>query len=247
MEETVPVKKTTLLIIVSVVVAIAAFAVGYLVGQGSTGAAIANTDNGNSDIIKISDPFGDDAVLGNKNAPIIVIEFSDYQCPYCSAAAGYNQDLIDKFKAQDPTWIASEPKLMEAAKSGKIGFVFKDFPLSNLHQFANKAAEAAECAGEQGKYYEYHDKLFENQNTWSTGDAITEFKKYASDLGLDTSKFNQCLDSDKYANEVQKDFQDGVSYKVEGTPTFFIGNVKDGFEIVVGAQSYSVFEQAINQ
>ncbi len=166
----------------------------------------------------------DDPVLGDPNAPVTIIEFSDYQCPFCRRFWQQTLPLIKQ----------------NFIDTGKVKLVYRDFPL-NFHQYAQKAAEAAECAGEQGKYWEYHDILFERQSEWST-QGVQKFKDYAAELGLDLEQFSSCLDSGKYAQEVQKDYQDGVSYGVQGTPTFFINGVK-----IVGAQPYQTFETVINQ
>jgi len=163
----------------------------------------------------------DDPVKGSKDAPVTIIEFSDFQCPYCGRFYQQTLPLIEE----------------NYIKTGKVKIVYRDFPLS-FHQYAQKAAEAAECAHEQGKFWEYHDKLFENQNALD----VASLKQYASELGLDAQKFNDCLDSGKKASEVQKDFNDGSMYGVSGTPTFFINGIP-----LVGAQPYSVFEQIINQ
>ncbi len=163
----------------------------------------------------------DDAFLGNANAPVKIVEFSDYQCPFC--ARFYSNTL---------------PSLKKNfIETGKVKFVYRDFPLG-FHQEAQPSAEAAECAGEQGKYWEMHDKIFENQQSMST----SSYKQWAADIGLNTEQFNSCLDSGKYASEVQKDFSDGQAAGVSGTPTFFINGKK-----VVGAQPYEAFEQVINQ
>ena len=166
----------------------------------------------------------DDPVLGNPDAPVTIIEFSDYQCPFCRRFWQQTLPLIKQ----------------NFIDTGKVKLVYRDFPL-NFHQYAQKAAEAAECAGEQGKYWEYHDILFERQAEWSA-QGVQKFKDYAVELGLDLEQFSSCLDSGKYAQEVQKDYQDGISYGVRGTPTFFINGVK-----IVGAQPYQTFETVINQ
>jgi len=113
--------------------------------------------------------------------------------------------------------------------------VYRDFPLS-FHQNAQKAAEAAECSGEQGKYYEFHNKIFENQSAID----VASLKTYASEIGLDQTAFDTCLDSGAMSAEVQADFADGQAYGVSGTPTLFINGTK-----IVGAQPFSVIEQAI--
>ncbi|MBI2548217.1 thioredoxin domain-containing protein [Candidatus Woesearchaeota archaeon] len=163
----------------------------------------------------------DDAAKGSSKAPITIIEFSDFQCPYCGRFYAETLPLI-KEKYID---------------TGKVQFVYRDFPLG-FHQHAQKAAEAAECAGEQEKYWEYHNLLFENQNALDT----TSLKAYAKQLGLNTGEFNQCLDEGKMTAEVQNDFEQGSRYGVTGTPAFFINGVE-----IVGAQPYAAFEQIIEQ
>ena len=175
----------------------------------------------------------DDAVLGNKNAPVTIVEFSDYQCPFCRRS--YTQVF---------------PLLKENfINTGKVKFIFRDFPLSSIHPGAVIASQAAECADDEGKYWEMHDKMFDEQNKLGTGTVpitLDDLKKWANELGLDIIKFNSCLDTQKYLKEVEKDFTDGASYGVQGTPAYFIGNDKEGYKIISGAQPYQVFEQAIN-
>jgi protein-disulfide isomerase len=163
----------------------------------------------------------DDAVMGDASAPVEIIEFSDYQCPYCGRFFSETLGQIED----------------EYISTGKVKLVYRDFPLS-FHPQAQKAAEAAECAGEQGKYFEMHDMIFSNQQSIQ----VADLKGYASVLGLDQNQFDTCLDSGKYESEVKQDFQDGAAAGVSGTPTFFINGVK-----VVGAQPYSAFKQIIDQ
>ncbi len=161
----------------------------------------------------------DDPVKGDANAPVTIVEFSDFQCPFCA------RWFTDTFPQLNEKYI----------KTGKVKLVFRDFPLS-FHENAQKAAEASECADEQGKFWEMHDKLF--QNAGALG--VTNLKQYAADLKLDTAKFNTCLDTGKFASEVQKDMADGSSYGVSGTPAFFINGVN-----LVGAQPFSAFDVEI--
>ena len=134
---------------------------------------------------------------------------------------------------------------IEQTYEGKVRFVLRNFPVHG--DPAVKLAEATLCAGDEGKFWEYHDKLWETFSTSSeqaaTGvDALVSgLKGYASDLGLDTAAFNDCLDSDKYLSQVTKDAQDAQSYGVTGTPAFFING-----QPVSGAQPFSVFQQAID-
>ncbi|MBR9678484.1 MAG: DsbA family protein [Nanoarchaeota archaeon] len=166
----------------------------------------------------------DDPVKGSANAPVTIVEFSDFECPFCARFYEQTMGLIDENYIQ----------------TGKVKLVFRDFPLA-FHENAQKASEAAECADEQGKFWEYHDSLFENQGEWSSI-GVNKFKEYAQELGLNTEKFDACLDSGKYASEVQKDLSDGQGYGVSGTPTFFVNGIK-----IVGAQPYSAFQQLIEQ
>jgi protein-disulfide isomerase len=145
----------------------------------------------------------DSQVLGNKDAKVVIVEFSDFQCPACRAA---------------------HPIVKQVAKEygDKILFVYRHFPLISAHPFAIKAAEAAEAAGEQGKFWEYHNILFDNQENLKTDD----LKKYAEQLGLDMTKFNDALDSGKFKEKVTNDLDEGQALGVSATPTFFINNEK---------------------
>tara|TARA_Y100000310_G_scaffold345030_1_gene461292 strand:+ start:3769 stop:5034 length:1266 start_codon:yes stop_codon:yes gene_type:complete len=168
---------------------------------------------------RIDISIDDDEIKGDPGAPVTLIEFSDYECPYCARFASQTLVQIDE----------------KYIKTGKVRLVFRDFPLGT-HRNAQKAAEAAECAGEQGKYYEYHDKLFENQKSLS----IDNFKAWAGDLDLDIEMFNECLDNSEQADEVKKDLQDGQIAGVSGTPAFFING-----KFISGAQPFEVFERII--
>ncbi len=161
----------------------------------------------------------DDAFLGDKNAPVAMIEWSDYECPFCGR---FYSETLGQIKEK-------------YVKTGKVKFVYRDFPLS-FHPQAQKAAEAAECAGGQGKYYEMHDKLF----TQGVQGGVASFKQYAKDLGLDAAKFDRCLDSGQMAAEIQKDTADGSAAGIRGTPGFVING-----RSISGAQPFQVFDQAI--
>lgn len=162
----------------------------------------------------------DDPVLGDENAPVTIVEFSDFECPFCK-------------RFYDQTY---EQLKTEYVDTGKAKLVYRDLPLP-MHANAQKAHEAAECADDQGKFWEYHDALFENQQSLG----VSSLKGYAEDLGLDTATFNDCLDSGKHADEVKNDLKDANSYGATGTPTFFINGKK-----LVGAQPYQAFKQVID-
>tara|TARA_Y100000310_G_scaffold38326_1_gene35938 strand:+ start:11410 stop:12180 length:771 start_codon:yes stop_codon:yes gene_type:complete len=162
----------------------------------------------------------DDPVLGDKNAPVTIVSFEDYQCPFCKKAFDQTLPLLKK----------------EYIDTGKAKLVFRDYPLG-FHPEAGPAAEASECADDQGKFWEYHDELFNNQQ--SLGRDL--YIKLAGDLGLDVDKFTQCIDNGDFKQEVQNDFSYGSQVGVSGTPTFFINGVK-----LVGAVPYQNFKQIID-
>lgn len=126
-------------------------------------------------------------------------------------------------------------------ENGQILYIFRNFPLFSIHPQAQKAAETAECAGEQGSYWEMHDLLFENQEQWAgQPDAETTFKRLAGDLGLDQAQFDACLDEGNYADKVTSDYQEGVEAGVSGTPAFRINGIS-----LSGAQPFEAFQQQI--
>lgn len=183
---------------------------------------------------RVSVSLDDDPQLGDKNAPVVMIEFSDFQCPFC-------RRFFDQTLSQVKT---------DYIDTGKVLFVYRDFPLDSLHPQATPAAEAAQCANEQGKFWEYHDNIFEEQNKQGSGTvqfSNDDLKEWAADLSLDTTQFNSCLDSGKYSSEVSSDFQDGVNVGVSGTPTIFIGSPESGYQKIVGAQPYSVIKSVIDE
>lgn len=160
----------------------------------------------------------DDPVRGNPAAGVTIIEFSDFQCPFCARV--------------NPTLA----KIRETY-GDKVKLIFKDFPLPN-HPQAPKAAEAAHCAAEQGKYWEMHDVMFANQRALD----VPALKQSAAGLGLDTAKFNRCLDSGQYASKVAAGASQGDKLGVNSTPTLYING-----RPVIGAQPFEVFKAAIDE
>lgn len=165
-------------------------------------------------------------VSGDSKAPVTIVEFSDFQCPYCS-----------KF-----VQMTLNPILEDYVKTGKVKVAFRNFPLDG-HSGSMPAALAASCANEQNKFWEMHDLLFIQQADWSGSEKIADvFKGYAKKLGLDATKFSDCYKSQKYATAIRKELIDGVSVGVNGTPSFFI-NGKD----LSGAMPYdTVFKPIID-
>ncbi|GIK55982.1 MAG: thioredoxin domain-containing protein [Chloroflexi bacterium] len=163
--------------------------------------------------------------IGSPDAPITIVEYTDYQCPFCSR---HFAQTLSQLKAQ-------------YVDTGLVRYVFKDFPLTSIHPQAALAAEAARCAGEQDAYLEMHDALFANQNAWNgRQDAATLFATYAQQLGLDAASFTECLESGRYQRAVEADLNEGIAFGVRGTPTFFING-----NIFVGAQPFEAFVQML--
>jgi protein-disulfide isomerase len=171
---------------------------------------------------------------GPKDAKFVIVEFSDFQCPFCAryATQTYSQ-VIDDY-----------------VKPGKLKYVFRNFPLESIHAQALKAAEASQCAGEQDRFWEMHDHLFKNQQSLEDKD----YSGHATKLGLDVPKFQQCMESRKYTAKVKKDNDDGTKLGVKGTPTFFFGSVdpKDptkmrAVALLSGAQPYQEFKDTIDK
>ncbi|MBI2828030.1 MAG: thioredoxin domain-containing protein [Acidobacteria bacterium] len=161
----------------------------------------------------------DDPALGAANAAVTLVEFSDFQCPFCARVM--------------PTL-----KRVHGAYGDRVRIVWKDFPLTSIHPQAFKAAEAGQCAREQGKFWEYHDRLFTNQQTLDP----ESLKKHAAESGLDAGKFNACLDAAKYGERVQEQMGVGARLGVSSTPTVFVNG-----RLVSGAQPYEVFTAIIDE
>jgi protein-disulfide isomerase len=162
----------------------------------------------------------DNPSIGDANAPVTIIEFSDFECPFCGRYVTQTYPQIKK----------------DYVDTGKVRIVFRDYPLP-FHSNAQKAHEAAECADDQGKFWDMHSKLFSNQQALS----VADLKKYAGELALDQTEFDECLDSGKHAAEVQQDLADGSAAGVSGTPSFFVNGL-----LLVGAQPYSEFKKLID-
>jgi len=147
--------------------------------------------------------LGDAPMLGRADAPVTLVEFSDYQCPFCQRFFATTLSALKKHYVD----------------TGKVRYVFRDFPLDQMHPQARKAAEAAHCAVEQGKYWEMHEVLFQNQRTL----APPQLAEYARTVGVDGSKFDECLSSGRHAARVERGLAEGAAVGVQGTPTFVVG------------------------
>jgi protein-disulfide isomerase len=162
----------------------------------------------------------DDYVFGKKDAKVVIIEYTDFECPYCAR----HYDTAKKIKE---------------TYGNKIAFVTRNYPLS-FHPQAQKAAEASECAGEQGKFWQMYDVLFEANKAKNM--SVDTWKAEAKKMGLNTKKFNDCLDSGKYAEKVADEMEAGAYAGVSGTPATFING-----ELISGALPFETFKQIIDQ
>lgn len=165
-------------------------------------------------------PIDDDPVLGAEDAEITLIEFSDYECPFCRR---WHTEVFDRIREDYPD---------------QVRFVYRDFPLTSLHPNAVPAAEAANCANEQEAFWDYNEKLFKGQ------EELNEelYLQYAQELELDMQAFEECIEEGRYNEEVMADYQYAASLGVQSTPTFFLNGIP-----LVGAQPYEVFKEVIEQ
>ena len=181
--------------------------------------------------VKVADR-ANEPTLGNTNAKVTVVEFGDFQCPFCKE---FYQQTFGQIKSN-------------YIDTGKIKYIFRHYPLTQLHVNAQIAAEAAECANQQGKFWDYHNLLYTDGQSDGTGLDKASLEKYADSLGLNNgtfgfgkNKFDQCLESNATLKIVQADQAEGTKDGVTGTPSFFINGV-----LLVGAEPYSQFQQAID-
>ena len=163
-------------------------------------------------------PYDPARIKGNPEAPVTIVEFSDFQCPFCKAAESTLKEVLTKY-------------------SGRVKLAYLDFPLSEIHPKAQSAAEAARCAGEQGKFWEYHDALYADQSKLDGAGLVTS----AVALNMDEKSFRSCLDSGKFKSKIEADREQGIKVGVAGTPGFFVNGV-----FLSGAQPQAEFEKIID-
>jgi protein-disulfide isomerase len=154
---------------------------------------------------------------GNPHASVMIVEFSDFQCPFCRKVQPTLKNLLAKYE-------------------GRVSLAYRDFPLRGMHGQAELGAESSRCAGEQGKFWEYHDRLFENPDKLNRNGLL----ELARDAKLDEKQFDSCLSSGKYRAQVEQDLQDGLRVGVMGTPGIFINGI-----LLSGAQPEDAFEKVI--
>ncbi|MBP9716332.1 MAG: DsbA family protein [Candidatus Levybacteria bacterium] len=219
-----------LLLVASFLIGVLITKVSYLEGNGGTAVTEPTDDTGPVEItgpVDVSE--GHLPVLGNKDAKVTIIEFSDFQCPFCKT-------LFDESLAQIKK---------DYVDTGKAKFAYRHYPLTSIHPNAQKTAEATECANEQGKFWEYHDQLFTYQADWETltGEALdSKLNEYAVAVGIDGTELLECVTSNKFADKVGEDISAGNEIGVDGTPATFINGIK-----ISGAVPYEEFKAEIER
>lgn len=219
-----------LLLIASFLIGVLITKVSYLEGNNGATATLPTDESG---AIEITGPVdveeGHLPVLGNKDAKVTIIEFSDFQCPFCKT-------LFDESLAQIKK---------DYVDTGKAKFAYRHYPLTSIHPNAQITAEASECANEQGKFWEYHDQLFTYQADWETltGEELnTKLSEYATSVGIDGAALLSCVTSNKYADRVAEDLTAGNEIGVDGTPATFINGIR-----ISGAVPYEEFKAEIEK
>jgi protein-disulfide isomerase len=233
-EDTVTFKRSHFYAVLTVLAFAAGVLLGYVVwGMGSPGATPLSARTASQaggpvveapvtqqpQYTRYDIPTENSYALGPADAPITIVEFSDFECPFCRR------------------WHAEVYKPLLAAYPGKIRLVYRNLPLTSIHPDALAAAEAAMCAGEQDVYWKYHDKLFSSE---SLGNGV--YVQYAQDLGLNMTTFKACLTDHKYQKAIEADSDFAINLGIRSTPTFFINGLA-----IVGAQPLDVFKQVIDK
>lgn len=172
----------------------------------------------------------DAPTLGRADAPVTIVEFSDYQCPFCQRFFATTLPALKR----------------DYIETGKLRYVFRDFPMEQLHPHARKAAEAAHCAGEQGRFWEMHDMMFQNRAALG----VPQLIEYSRTIGLDTAAFEACLSSARHSARIERSLTDGAAAGARGTPSFVVGKTQpDTVEgtFIRGAQPLETFRRIIDQ
>ncbi|MFC1711908.1 DsbA family protein [Patescibacteria group bacterium] len=188
---------------------------------------------------QVTTSIDDDAILGNKEtAKVAIVEFSDYECPFCKRFRDQTFDQI----------------IQSFVDTGQAIFVYRDLPLPFHNPAAEREANATECAREQGGdeiFYQYHDKIYETTQGNGKGISVEELVSFAGEIGLNSNEFEACVENEQYKNEITKDAADAAKVGIRGTPGFVVGKLGvDGSVngvVISGAQPYSAFKTAIEQ
>jgi len=220
------------LIPISIVVAGALIAVGIFFGGGTGNSKDLSNENQKAPEIQVRDITSKDHIRGNPKAKIIAIEYSDTECPFCKQFHTTLKQMISEY-----------------GQSGDVAWVYRHFPIDQLHSKARKEAEATECAAEQGSndaFWKYIDQVY-SRTPSNDGLDLAELPKIASDIGLDVTKFNECLSSGKMAEKVEADYQDAVAAGGQGTPYVVFIKGKEKIPMTQGAVPYATLKSMIEQ
>jgi protein-disulfide isomerase len=233
--------------IVGAIILAGAMIAGAILIKGSSVPFQANP--GNTAPTAVPAPIGEnDRILGNPKAKIAIIIYEDFQCPFCGAISGLLKEdapLIQALRQRDPSWAPFMPIIKEYAKTGEIQFVYRDFPFLGPESF--QASEAARCAEDQGKFWEYHDYLYSHQDGENKGAfSDANLKSFAKAINLDSSNFDQCLDSNKYEQAVLDSKNEASSAGVTGTPKGFILKKGKVVSTIEGAESAITVKQKLD-
>ena len=231
----------------AIIVAGLLIAGAILLKGNSTSAPTQNTiDNGKVVLAPVNEQ---DATLGNKNAKVTLVMYEDFQCPFCGAITGLDttSPAITYLKKGDPNWTPFMPEILtNYVKTGKVLFVYRDFAF--LGDESVRSAEAARCAGDQNKFWEYHDYLYSHQKGENEGNfSDANLKIFAKSLELNTTLFNACLDSNKYAQTIADAKNEGDAAGVTGTPKGFILVKGKIVSTIDGAEPLSIVKTKIDK
>ncbi len=207
--------------IVGAIILAGAMIAGAILIRG--GAPVANNGAKETTSVAVAPVTDKDRTLGNPKAKVAVVVYEDFQCPFCGAVSGLagESEAVKYLKEIAPDWQPFMPMVMEYVNNGQVRFIYRDWPFLGAESY--QAAEAARCAGDQGKFWDYHDYLYAHQNGENKG-AFSDInlKSFAKILGLDTAEFDECLDSNKYEASVKEEKSGGDKSGVKGTPKGFI-------------------------
>lgn len=232
-------KNYALVVLITALIVIGVVWVGGKIG-GSPAAAIVDTGNdvpsqGGNEKVQIE--LGSSPSRGSDDAPVTIVEFSDFSCPFCGGASGANLEVVNYLKSRDPSWEAPVPKIMETyVKTGKVKYVFKYFP---GHGSGQQAHLVGRCLYEQNPegFWQYHDLVFAEQDNTNNE---ARMKELAVQSGADSAKLESCLESGKYDSSLTQETNEGRAAGVQGTPGFFVNGIS-----VSGAQSFSAIQRVI--
>ena len=239
----------------AIIIAGVLIAGAILLKGNSPAPVVQNPSNNAAPVLAAILPVGaQDRTLGNPQAKVTLVLYEDFQCPFCGAVSGLlgaNASIIQSLQQRDPTWSPFMTGVMDYVKNGTVQFVYRDWAFLGTESI--RSAEAARCAGDQGKFWEYHDYLYAHQNGENQGGfADAKLKSFArnfnlgTDFIIDTSSFDKCLDSNKYAQAVADSKAEGIKDGINGTPKGFILVNGKTVATIDGAESWTTVKPKID-